>query len=317
MTGRWIPLLLLLVAGCARQAPDPEFPAPERLPAVQAKLSTETPKLGEVIDAHIRVTADRRVVTPPVEDWLHPEFRVLEQSAETTETETAWRRDLRLKLGLYSVTNITLFAESSVSTLSEPRETLDLPRLAVNATPVLEDETADAKFGRDELPDFRGPEAIRRRNRNLLISLAALLALAALIAFLFRRWSRRPKPPPPPIARDRIALREMEELRNSDVWKQPDVDACAVRLSRILRRYIEGRFGIDAPELTTEEFLREAGERKPWSEDRQAGLSEFFAVTDRIKYAAERPGRGVLADLMTAAGEFVKATARPPGEESA
>jgi hypothetical protein len=173
-------------------------------------------------------------------------------------------------------------------------------------------------FGREDLPDFRGPEAIRRYRRNLWISLGALLALLLLGAVIAWRIARRPKPVPPPLPPHHVAARAMEALRESDIWQKPDVDACAVELSFILRRYIEARFEIQAPEQTTEEFLETVEQSAPWSESEQAGLSQFFTVTDQIKYAAARPEREVLEDLLSAVRSFVDATAGSrPAEVSA
>ncbi|MCC5849547.1 MAG: hypothetical protein JJU29_15810, partial [Verrucomicrobia bacterium] len=107
---------------------------------------------------------------------------------------------------------------------------------------------------------------------------------------------------------DHIALRKMRELRHSPLWESGDADGSAVALSAILREYIENRFKIHAPELTTEEFLQEAAERQPWSDEDQTELIGFFTAVDRIKFAAERPGREALDALMQAAERFVLVT---------
>lgn len=309
-----LPLLIVLTA-CRQETLD-VFEPPESLPAVQVKVSNPEPLLGERVKAHIRVSAGERPALPPVEEWLHPSIEVVDADSKVLKTETGWRRDHHLTFTLFQVTNVTLFAESAVRSLDEPPGEIALPFQSISVQSVLKDEDAVPMFGREDLPDFRGPEAIRRYRRNLWISAGVLLTLLLLGAFIAWRIARRPKPVPPPVPPHHIALREMEELRQSEIWRKPDVDACAVELSFILRRYIEGRFEIQAPDQTTEEFLETVERSAPWSESEQAGLSRFFAVTDQIKYAAARPEREVLEDLLTAVRSFVETTAADRAEEA-
>lgn len=299
-------LPLLLLAACNRQ-PD-GMPPPETLPAVQIALSNEKPLVGEHLDLHLRVTADQRLILPPVTEWLDPAIEVLTSTSEESESDQSWTRDQHLTLSLFQVTNVTLFAKTSVATLSEEPVEIALPFQSIEVQTVLTEENPVPKFGNDTLPDFRGPEALRRRKRNLIISAIVIWLLLAIGALIWWRLSRRPKPLPPPVPPGQIALRDMEILSQSEAWALPDVDACAVKLSFILRRYIEDRFDIQAPDQTTEEFLALAEARAPWSQTHQQGLQRFFTVTDQIKYAAARPGRDVLDDLLAAARDFVSRT---------
>jgi hypothetical protein len=212
---------------------------------------------------------------------------------------------------LYAVTNVTLFAQSEVATLSEPSLSLELPFIEMQVPSELAGDITETspQLGNLDLPDFRGPEALARRRRNLLISLAVLLLITGFVAAVLWNLRNRPKPPPPPPVWHRIALREMEELQNTPAWTTPDIDAAAVGLSGILRRYIEGRFHIQAPEQTTEEFLLEVQKHAPWPAEEQTGLQAFFHATDRIKFAGDRPGIERLHALLEAASQFVQATA--------
>jgi hypothetical protein len=306
--------LLILLAACRQPEPS-DFDPPESLPAVQVKVSNTEPRLGEIVDVQLRVSATERLALPPVADWLHPSIELLDSESRVLETEAGWRRDHHLKLTLFQITNITLFAESKVKSLNEEPIELELPFYSLSVQSVLEEEDAIPMFGREDLPDFRGSEAIRRYRRNLWISLGALLALLLLGAVIAWRIAHKPKPIPPPVPPHLIALREMEALLKRDIWNKPDVDACAVALSFILREYIENRFDIQAPDQTTEEFLEAVEKSPPWSESEQAGLSRFFTVTDQIKYAAARPERDVLEDLLSAARSFVETTAEARPQE--
>lgn len=62
-----------------------------------------------------------------------------------------------------------------------------------------------------------------------------------------------------------------------------------VGLSFIIRQYIEDRFEMRAPELTTEEFLASIGQSPDFSSEHQGLLREFLKQADLVKFARAKP----------------------------
>jgi len=298
--------LLLLLTGCGRQSDPAVFAPPETLPDLQVSVADTSPRLGDPIQLEMRFYAEERLVLPPIEELIDPAIEVLDRSHQEQIDASGWERRLTFDLALYAPTNVVLFTQAELSTLEDPPQTFELPFFSLTTTGTLTEEDTVPNLGNTDLPDFRGPEALRRRTRNLLISLGALFLLLSLVCFLVWRHKRRPLPPPPPPIWHRIALRAIADLKTQEIWTTPDVE-----LGQILRRYIGGRFSIHAPERTTEEFLLEVQEQKPWPEEHQTGLKEVFASLDRIKFAGDRPGREVLDQLVDATERFIQATAQP------
>lgn len=139
---------------------------------------------------------------------------------------------------------------------------------------------------------------------------AAVLAVAGLTWWLSRR---KPAAPPPPrrvvLAPADVALQALARLRE----EQPPVELFYTRLADIVRHYIEGQFGLRAPERTTEEFLAEATLPAP-----QMGLlGAFLREADLVKFARVRPGDADRQRAYASAETFVRETApssglRPP-----
>ncbi|WFB35331.1 hypothetical protein P3T73_14300 [Kiritimatiellota bacterium B12222] len=310
-----IPLLLL--SACGRQQ-DLDFPTPESLPSVQVMVSNETPKVGEPVTVDIRVSAEERLVLPPPADWIDTAIEILDSSSTETEDTQPWSKTYQVDLTLFQVTNLSLFAETTVSTLSTPPQELTLPFKTLDVQSVLNTEEEQVPmFGSDELPDFRGSEALKRKRRNIIIGSAVATSILLLIAALIWHFIRKPSKRPPPIRPEVVALRKMDELTQSEIWTNSNADACAVALSSILRIYIESKFHIQAPEQTTEEFLESIEAHAPWPQSEQAGLKRFFEVTDQIKYAAARPGHQVFEDLYQASRNFVTTTSKNEREVQA
>ena len=78
-----------------------------------------------------------------------------------------------------------------------------------------------------------------------------------------------------------------------------------LRLTGIVRNYIEGITSLRAPEQTTEEFLREMGQKEVFSKEQSAGLKEFLEAADMVKYAAQRPDASQVESSIHRAKEFI------------
>ena len=96
------------------------------------------------------------------------------------------------------------------------------------------------------------------------------------------------KPAPPPIPSHILAWRELEALVERQKQGELEPEIFVSELSNVLRRYIERRFDLRAPELTTEEFLnlltKDAGELK----SQQSVLKQFLEFTDLVKFADQK-----------------------------
>ena len=85
-------------------------------------------------------------------------------------------------------------------------------------------------------------------------------------------------------------------------------DAWFVELSSIVRRYLEGRFAVRAPELTTEEFLQEARRAGGLGSQHRDLLGSFLERCDRVKFAGYRPDADESIATLKAARAFVEDT---------
>jgi LPXTG-motif cell wall-anchored protein len=115
----------------------------------------------------------------------------------------------------------------------------------------------------------------------VLLTLAGVVILAALVWWWRRRRKQKkietivPELPP-----DMIANKALEEI--GDVRGQ-DGKAFYFRLSAILRQYIWGRFGVGAPEMTTEEFLPCIA-RLPVDRELARQLKQLCRAMDPVKF---------------------------------
>ena len=141
-----------------------------------------------------------------------------------------------------------------------------------------------------------------------LLALVAVLAAALLWTLgsriAFARKIRRMTP------RER-ALRELAMLLDRGLPEQGLFKDFYIELTLVVRRYIERRHGIRAPEQTTEEFLTAAAAHPGFRAEAVLGLKAFLTAADLVKFA------GVMATVGMAAEATTKAKAYLEGEAEA
>ncbi|MGH7785882.1 MAG: hypothetical protein ACRERC_03390 [Candidatus Binatia bacterium] len=163
----------------------------------------------------------------------------------------------------------------------------------------------------DDVRDIKPPVAVPRDYTPLLWIAAAGLAVIGLGVLCYRllRRRRRPVVVVPPRPAHEIALEALARLRDAHLLEDGFAAEFYVRLSGIVRGYLEGRFHLRAPEMTTEEFLQ-AAQRDPQLNPGQRGLlGQFLSEADLVKFARHVPAAQDAERAYGAAREFVESTA--------
>ena len=164
------------------------------------------------------------------------------------------------------------------------------------------DAAADLKPPLGELPPLQSGAAPRRI--RLLVVLVALAVIAALILVGWTSWRRR--------ARKRsayqIARARFDRLAAAARPTSETVGVFYVELSSIVRRYLEDRFDLRAPELTTEEFLELASNSPDLTVDHQHILREFLRLADLVKFANVVPSADDIQQSLDTVLRFLEET---------
>jgi hypothetical protein len=148
--------------------------------------------------------------------------------------------------------------------------------------------------GMDDIHDIAPPVAPSRPGPWLGILIGLIVAICATVtAMVLRGWHRKPIP----VSQARrltayeIAFRELESLVARDLIGNGELKLFYQIVSNILRRYIERRFSLCAPEQTTEEFMDTLRNSDALVPDNKMLLEEFLVHCDLVKFAQHQPGR--------------------------
>ena len=140
------------------------------------------------------------------------------------------------------------------------------------------------------------------------LAIGAAIVLSTLIVWLMGRRKLHAPPPAPRRPAHEIAFAELEQLVAANLPEQGEIKEFYQRISVILRHYIENRFGLHAPECTTEEFLTELGSGKELEVEHKPLLGRFLEHCDLVKFAEHQPGHNDIQNTFDSCKNFIVET---------
>ncbi len=144
----------------------------------------------------------------------------------------------------------------------------------------------------------------------IIIGIIIILAgLVFLVLFLRKRLKRHANGPQvPEKLAHQIACEALLALKAQDLAGLGKTKEYYFRLSDIVRHYIESRFSIKAPEMTTEEFLFSLRDSDVLSGRHKNLLKEFLGLCDIVKFAKYGPAQEEIDESFNAAMKLVEET---------
>ena len=141
-----------------------------------------------------------------------------------------------------------------------------------------------------------------------------VLGVAAALAAAVWWWRRRSTvlTREPDVPAHEAALAAVDALVAEGLVARGAFKPFFLRLSDIVRRYVEERFGLRAPEQTTEEFLAAMAQAPEILRGHQQLLRGFLEQADMVKFAEFVPGDDEVAGAVDAARAFIRRTVPEP-----
>ena len=251
--------------------------------------------IGDQIKFTITVDkpSDIRLMLPVFKDTLTKNIEII----SGPQTDSSKTSDGRIRIiqkyvitsfdsGLYRVKPI--FAEIK-SADGLKRFYSDYSALEVMRVKIAPPDTPAKIF--DIIEPYRAPVTAGEVLPYLLIA----ILIGAIIWFAVRYFRKHKKitegevtyiPPDPAHV---IAFRELERLKNEELWQKGDMKKYYTRLTEIMRQYLENRFRVYSLELTTAETLDALVKTGFKKDGAYNELKSVLTGADLVKFAKYKP----------------------------
>jgi len=280
--------------------------------SLTARVTPKQPRLSDTITFDLIVRSDPEIeIMPPtfgkgVHEFTIRDFVKLEEKFEDG------KRVRRFRYKLEAEQAGTLLIRSQQIEYVDKRSPQKNGKRTFIASPPLEievtSELGDNKPDLNDLAQMADPVPLQTRWTDAVWRIVIIGGIVGLIcvAILARMQMRKKKEAAVVILTpEDIARKELDALLKEKLAERGEFQNFYVRLTGIVRRYIERKTGIHAPEQTTEEFLRDPATRRTFPFERAERLGHFLEAADMVKYAAVKPGERELSESVERAREFI------------
>ena len=182
---------------------------------------------------------------------------------------------------------------------------VDTPEVTVKVKSLLPEDMKDLKL-HEIVPPLPYPVSY-----TVWIYSGAGILLILILAggfFYYRRRSNGGGTVEVRLKAHEIAYVELKALVDENLIDTGEIKQFYLRLSAIVRRYIENRFGLRAPEQTTEEFLTGLEKAGEFPDEYKPLLKDFLNHCDLVKFARFEPGAEDIQKSFDSCRAFIKGT---------
>lgn len=290
------------------------------------EVSPKQPRLSDLVDLTITIVHPSSIkIEPPVFAQSVGDFAVRDYSERTntsiknddnkrtdstdsTESinEDTAKQVIRYKLepmfsGKHLIRSIPIvFIETSAQG-TEVRDIVQSEPIEVDVVSEFGAVSSDLS----QVDPMTDPIAPKQSYLWVGLGVLALCSLLLAIAIWLVRSQKNKQVVAPVISLEEAAQQALMKLIAEELPSRGMVKEFYLRLTGIVRVFIEGKTGLRAPEQTTEEFLRDMRASSRFDGPHAYRLQEFLTAADLVKYAGQTPDESSITTSVERAREFI------------
>ena len=255
---------------------------------IDAVIGRTKLKMGDQTDLKVSVaTASQTTVEFPSYDSLAliaPGIEVLSFRDSISRTNSEHIR-------IYTITSF----DTTVTKIPSIEVTIDNKKVKTKELPFKVLSVPIDTTNVEQIFDLKEPMEpafdVKEWHLPMLLSFITLIVSMILTYIIIRIKDNKPiirriklNPYIPP---HKAAMNEISKMREESLWESDDSKTYYTKLTDILRRYMKGRYGFNAMEMTTDEIIASIEQVN----DKEAikELNELFTTADLVKFAKARP----------------------------
>ena len=258
---------------------------------VSSQLDSASIQIGEQARLRLSVAqpTNLQVTVPILSDTITKGIEIVEM----VKADTISLSDSRIQVNYdYLITSFDSgFYFIPSYTYAAAGDTLQTAPLGLSVTTVtVNPETDDIKTIKTIMSaPFYWSELFTWVGHVLLAFLVVGIIVLVLLKYVLKKKvpfiDQTPQPVIPPHI---VALEKLEEIKVQKIWQCGDIKVFYTQVTDVLRVYLEGRFGINAMELTSDEIMALV-KKEPGLNEVRAALKDLLTLADLVKFAKMVP----------------------------
>ncbi len=279
-----------------------------KTPIISVKTSVNKAKItvGEKIEYRIDVTADENVKIefPDFGEFLGgfiiTDYR--QGGPDKVGDKIKWWREYTLDVYLaqqYAIPPVRIMYRLSNG---EQKQILSNFVFVTVETTLSEDEATIRDIKSLVVPEHKWSR------KSVSIIILSVIVLILIIVAVVVYFIKRKQYVEPPLPAHIIALKALEHLKQQKLVEKGFFKEYYFGVSDILRRYIEARFGLMAPERTSEEFLQELQQTDLIDPSQKEIIKDFLFHCDMVKFAKYQPESDEVEKIYSITLNFIEQT---------
>lgn len=282
---------------------------------LSVRVSPREPRLSDLVDMDVAVEYQPGVeIKPPAFGQAVGDFLVRDYTERPAETGARNVRRFHYQLepahgGKHLIRSVSIeFVDNRPSSERRGETSLiETDPLEMNVT----SELGTEKPSLANLEPMLAPQPVPQTSTITWLAAAIGVVLVALLVLAVLSRRKRTTLQPRRKTPEEIAHAALLALLSENLPARGLVKEFYLRLTAIVRQYVEDTTGIRAPEQTTEEFLRDMRASAVFPAERSARLAEFLEAADLVKYAGQQPEQDQIEQAVARAQEFVNLKPAP------
>jgi hypothetical protein len=282
---------------------------------LESRLDRDTAAIGDNIRYILTVTTPKSavVIFPEYGDDRIGDFEISRNGLNEIGGDGEVMVERWYLLQGFETGEFTLPGAVVTVRVNEEEEVLESPPLGISIESVLKPSE-----GERDIRPIKPPVSLPVSYTWIFYLIGGIVLLVAVVLFLVKKVFRRREkiiPVPPPRPAHEIAYEQLNKIKDEDLPARGMIKEYYSRVSDASRHYLENRFGLRAPERTTEEFLYDMASTDHLKVPQQDLVGEFLSECDLVKFARYGPTENEIDRVYSAAVRLVDETRRDRGKE--
>jgi len=283
---------------------------------LESMVDRDTGAVGDPIRYALTVFAPKaaRVVFPDYSNGRIGDLEILKDGLDDLVTDEGQHKERWYLLQGFETGEFTLPGAEVKVLVNGEEEVLESPPLVITVNSVLGPGESE-----QDIRPIKPPVSLPVSYAWILYLVGGIILLAAVVIILIKTIFRKKEkvaPPPPPRPAHEIAYEQLDRIKNENLPGRGLVKEYYSRVSNTARHYLENRFGLRAPERTTEEFLYDMASTDHLTVPQQDLVGEFLNECDLVKFARYGPTENEIERVYNAAVKLVDETKIIPEAKS-